>query len=283
MPTSRWTTDSFTTDYINPGTSLIISRALSGPFVNIGKIIVTPSVIKGASVVGLYKRASCLDADMCYLSGYFVSGLVDPIQKSGVLQNARNEAFIAYYEDLDAPSGNLHLKITNCAGSVNRRYDVTIEYEKSAGTGSGGGGGSADAGAPGAVQNFVVTTRDIVFVCDWTDPILYVATLDNFALQYSFNSDFSNPAETSTLLLGKVNHYEGTIGNRTYYFRIAAHNQSGDTTVNTDADLTALYPDGWGPWTNFGSPTAVYASGTTDTNNPSGATGLVILTNSDDP
>jgi hypothetical protein len=108
---------------------------------------------------------------------------------------------------------------------------------------------SGDGSAPGAVQNFVVTGSNGSFKATWAAPLTNILTLDDFAIQYDNNSDFSSPV--ATVRLGLVYATEGVDPAKTYYWRIAAHNQTHDTTTNPDANLTAILPYGWGPWTVY--------------------------------
>ena len=121
-----WTVDTFTTASIASGASLISSRSISIPVVNILKIKVTPSIIGGTSSVGIYKHATCLDADMVYKSENFNGILVDPTELQSSNQIERNEGFVAVYEDLDYVS-QLYIKITN-NGLTTKTYDVSISY-----------------------------------------------------------------------------------------------------------------------------------------------------------
>lgn len=104
----------------------------------------------------------------------------------------------------------------------------------------------SDSRAPTELVNLTVTGGDGLITASWADPASYVATLDNYAQQYSEFADFSSP---TTWLVGHINFQQGSAEGKTYYIRYAAHNQSGDTVTNADANLLALLPDGWGPWT----------------------------------
>lgn len=118
---------------------------------------------------------------------------------------------------------------------------------------SGGVAGVAlfDSGAPGPLENLSVTGGDGEFRGSWSDPLTNILTLDNFAQQYSSTSGYTTAGGNIcvTWLLGKIYSHQSIAPGETLWFRYAAHNQSGDTTTNNDPRLTALLPDGWGPWT----------------------------------
>jgi hypothetical protein len=126
-----------------------------------------------------------------------------------------------------------------------------------------------DPAAPGPVQNFVVTGANGIFTAVWDDPLTNINTLDEFVIAYATLADFS---DQTIVRLGRRNEVSGEAFNKVYYWRIAAHNLSGDLTTNADADLNAYRSGGWGPWTNApGNPVAAgnpYGMGT-DTAAPS--------------
>ncbi len=107
-----------------------------------------------------------------------------------------------------------------------------------------------DVAAPGAVQNFAVAGVDGVFKATWDRPLTNFATLDDFGLQWATDAGFT--AIVDTISLGVRFYAEGLDPEKTYWFRIAAHNTSGDTTQNSEAALLAIHPDGWGPWVSVG-------------------------------
>lgn len=105
----------------------------------------------------------------------------------------------------------------------------------------------------GAVTNLAASVSRGIVSVTWTDPENLAEAVDCFALQYSNSSDFSSP---ETLLLGKVNHWEKLLDTGAYYFRVAARSVNA-TNANDDANLTAFYSSGWGPWQPYGAPTAI--------------------------
>jgi hypothetical protein len=118
---------------------------------------------------------------------------------------------------------------------------------------------ASDGAAPGAVVDFTVTGSGGIFTAQWKKPATNVNTLDDFVIQYATDAAFTTGL--ITVRLGIVYSKQGTDNEKTYYWRIAAHNLSGDLVTNTDANLNAYRSGGWGPWTNYGAPTSV-SSGT---------------------
>jgi hypothetical protein len=111
----------------------------------------------------------------------------------------------------------------------------------------GTGGTYGDTAIPGQAASLVGTGAGGIFVVDWTLPSTGgLLTLDQFALQYSPNSDHSSPV--ATIILGKQQHYEFIDPNKTYYFQVAAHNMSGTAS---DAGTVSLGATGWGPWKTY--------------------------------
>lgn len=147
-------------------------------------------------------------------------------------------------------------------GDTTATYIYWIEWINIDGVASGPSGGvsaaatgvvvASDAAAPGQLVALTVTGAGGTFKASWKDPLTYIATLDMFAQQYSTTSSYTTAGgnECVTWGFGKIYAHEGFAPNKTYYFRYAAHNQSGDTTSNTDSRLLAIKPDGWGAWTS---------------------------------
>jgi hypothetical protein len=124
----RWIIDSFTTATINPGSSLVVNRTLPFPILIIGKVKVTPNIVGGTATFGIYKSATCLDADVVYRAIDFdaTKVLVDPVEYTPSADYERAEGLIGAYEDLDALN-QLHIKITN-DDSVEKTFDVAVYY-----------------------------------------------------------------------------------------------------------------------------------------------------------
>jgi hypothetical protein len=127
---------------------------------------------------------------------------------------------------------------------------------------SGSGGGlPSDSVIPGPVQNLTVTGANGEYVADWDDPATGNLTLDDIALQYATDSNFTFVAGTPAGW-GNVTHLQSTSPGTTYYFRVAAHNQSGQPSHASTSGW--LGPTGWGPWTAYGAPTPVSSGGTSN-------------------
>jgi hypothetical protein len=124
---------------------------------------------------------------------------------------------------------------------------------------SGSGAGlPSDSVIPGPVQNLTVTGANGEYVADWDDPATGNLTLDDIAIQYATDSSFTFVAGTPAGW-GNVTHLQSTSPGTTYYFRVAAHNQSGQPSHASTSGW--LGPTGWGPWTAYGAPTPVSSGG----------------------
>lgn len=127
MATS-YSTLTYTTASVNPGSSTQRNDAIITNVVDIIKIKVTPSNIGAGelTVVEIFNSSSFATGALCYATNNFTGNLVDPIWNDGITPTEKNEGFVAKYQDLDATS-ELHLKITN-NGSLAKTYTVTITY-----------------------------------------------------------------------------------------------------------------------------------------------------------
>jgi hypothetical protein len=143
---------------------------------------------------------------------------------------------------LDAPAGTYYLT----RASMNQ-YGLGTLLTVGPFTIVAAGGGVGDSAIPGEAGSLVGTGAGGIFHVDWTLPTTGgLQTLDQFALQYSVNSDHSSPV--ATIILGKDQHYEFIGPNKTYYFQVAAHNMSG---IASDAGSVSLGATGWGPWKTY--------------------------------
>jgi hypothetical protein len=124
----RWIADAFTTASIGANSSLVIDRPIPWNSADIGKITVYPSTVTGTTTFGIYRRGTCLDADMAYKSQAFGGNLIDPVQRVSGTQFERNANVIANYDDLDAGK-EIHVKITNTS-AVSKTYQVSISYAR---------------------------------------------------------------------------------------------------------------------------------------------------------
>jgi hypothetical protein len=112
---------------------------------------------------------------------------------------------------------------------------------------------------PGEVNSFAVSVQNgNDFVATWEPPSTG-GPFDDYLLEYSPVSSFTNDSTLISVPLGTVLSVDGREWGRTYYFRISAHNLSGITSGGGGGDARQDYwhTGGWGPWTNYGSPTAV--------------------------
>ena len=114
--------------------------------------------------------------------------------------------------------------------------------------------GPTDSVLPGLLVALSVTGANGNFVADWKKPTTGNLTIDDHAIEYAENPGFTiNPVKSQGW--GPATHQQSTLPNKTFYFRIAAHNQSG---LDSHASIVGLgYEKGWGPWTNYGAPNAV--------------------------
>src|SRR5262249_36713469 len=123
-----------------------------------------------------------------------------------------------------------------------------------------GTAGANDSVIPGSVQNLSVTGSNGDFKATWSDPATGNFTIDDTAIQYCTDSGFTaNGPGSPSLGWGNVNLLKSTDPNKSYYFRVALHNQSGiasHTSTGTSGP-SFLGATGWGPWTAYGSPTLV--------------------------
>jgi hypothetical protein len=143
---------------------------------------------------------------------------------------------------IDAPAGTYYLT----RASMNQ-YGLGTLLTVGPFTIVAAGGGAGDSAIPGQAGSLVGTGAGGIFRIDWTLPNTGgLLTLDQFALQYSTNSDHSSPA--ATIILGKDQHYEFIDPDKTYYFQVAAHNMSG---VASDSGTVSLGATGWGPWKTY--------------------------------
>jgi hypothetical protein len=113
----------------------------------------------------------------------------------------------------------------------------------------------SDSVLPGAPTGLTVVGADGKFIADWIDPATGANTLDDVCIQYATDASFTENVITCAGW-GHVVHKEGADPDKTYYFRVACHNQSGLTSNSTvhDAIEAAGHHDdwdadhGWGPF-----------------------------------
>ena len=117
-----------------------------------------------------------------------------------------------------------------------------------------------DAAIPGAPVDPTVVARFGTFVCDWADPATGNKSLDDVCVYYATDSGFTTNI-IAVVGLGKCYHREGYDPGKTYYFKIAWHNQSQQASnAATKAALLAFgIPDsdadyGWGAFCNTIGP-----------------------------
>jgi hypothetical protein len=94
--------------------------------ININKIKVADSVGSGSNVVKIFKKSTCLDADLVYSTSAYFGDLVDPIENTGTTTTERNEGMVCFYENLDLAKV-IYMKLTNNHTAA-KVYTVTIEY-----------------------------------------------------------------------------------------------------------------------------------------------------------
>jgi hypothetical protein len=146
---------------------------------------------------------------------------------------------------------------TDSVGNTGDEFIYWVQWINLDGKESGASAGTIgfalwDSAAPGLIENLHVLGANGEFSGSWSDPLTNILTLDNFAQQYSTTSGFTTAGGNTctTWLLGRIYSHRGKEQGKTYWFRYAAHNLSGDTEANADPRLVAILPNGWGPWTH---------------------------------
>jgi hypothetical protein len=141
-------------------------------------------------------------------------------------------------------------------GSIGDEFIYWVQWINLDGKESGASAGTVgfalwDDAAPGPLENLHVIGGEGNFRGSWENPLTDIMTLDGFAQQYSSTSGFTTAGGNicTTWWIGKIYGHDSTAPGKTYWFRYAAHNLSGDTETNADPRLVAILPDGWGPWT----------------------------------
>ena len=125
------------------------------------------------------------------------------------------------------------------------------------------GVGGTDSVIPGMLANMIITSEYGDIIARWDDPATGANTIDKIAEDVSLSRDtWVSIYSGGAFVRGKTNTTQGgttTIAGP-FYFRFAAHNQSGQPS---DASTESLGATGWGPWTYFNGS----GSTTTQANN----------------
>lgn len=124
---SRYIPESFTSGTVAAGGTLVVNHAILANQINLLKIKVVPSVILGTNKIEIFKKDTCLPADLAYSTDDYLNTLCDPVEDDAGITIERNEGFVCPYEDSDETL-ELHIKITN-NHTVSKTYAFTIEYE----------------------------------------------------------------------------------------------------------------------------------------------------------
>ena len=120
-------------------------------------------------------------------------------------------------------------------------------------------GAPVDTVIPGLLVGLDVQGGGGRFVANWSDPLTGFLTIDDHAVEWATNPGFSVGVDRSKGW-GDIHHLDSTLPGQTFYFRIAAHNQSGLPSHWSIASNPG-YEYGWGPWTPYGAPNAVSSGG----------------------
>lgn len=125
----RFQTYSFVTSAVAAAGSSTFDRPIPGlpNFINIVKIVITPSIAGSSNKAEIYKSDTYAAAKRVWGTDDYAGTCIDPMEDIGAGPVNRNEGFVVPYDDDDG-TGEIHLKIYN-NHVLAQTYTVTITWE----------------------------------------------------------------------------------------------------------------------------------------------------------